>query len=90
MPSDGPAGFYTDWLFGGRDKPRRWATFHMVELFQILERGYRAGPNRAIAGLSLGGYGALTYSYQFPGRFRAAASYSGLVDKDHLSFDTSK
>src|SRR5689334_9925466 len=52
----------------------------MVELFQLLERGYRAGPNRAIAGLSLGGYGALTYSFQYPGRFRAAASYSGLVD----------
>ncbi|TQS43652.1 alpha/beta hydrolase [Cryptosporangium phraense] len=77
LPSDGLAGFYTDWLFA---KNKRWATFHMVELFQLLERGYRAGPNRAIAGLSLGGYGALTYAFQYPGRFRSAASYSGLVD----------
>lgn len=80
LPSDGPAGFYTDWQFSGRADPRQWQTFHMVELYQILQRSYRAGPNQAIAGLSLGGYGALAYAFQYPGRFKAAASYSGLVD----------
>jgi S-formylglutathione hydrolase FrmB len=81
MPSDGQAGFYTDWLFGGSANPRRWQTFQMVELYQILLRGYRASAaNQAIGGLSLGGYGALSYAFQYPGRFKAAASYSGLVD----------
>jgi diacylglycerol O-acyltransferase/trehalose O-mycolyltransferase len=74
MPEAGPAGFYSDWLDGPR-----WETFHLTELRRILERDYRSGPRRAVAGLSMGGFGALSYAARHPGFFRAAASFSGVV-----------
>jgi S-formylglutathione hydrolase FrmB len=80
MPSAGAIGMYSKWWnYGLTDKPD-WPTFHVTELLQILERGYRAGTQRAIAGLSMGGYGAMEYASRFPGTFGAAASYSGAVD----------
>jgi S-formylglutathione hydrolase FrmB len=45
-----------------------------------VEHFYGAGPRRVIAGLSMGGFGALSYAARHPGMFRAAASYSGVVD----------
>jgi diacylglycerol O-acyltransferase/trehalose O-mycolyltransferase len=75
MPDGGKAGFYSDWLTGPR-----WETFHLVELRRILERDYRASMIRAVAGASTGGLGALAYAARHPGLFRAAASFSGIVD----------
>lgn len=74
MPEAGPAGFYSDWLDGPE-----WETFHLVELRRIVEREYRSGHQRAVAGLSMGGFGALSYAARHPGFFRAAASFSGVV-----------
>jgi len=45
----------------------------------VLERDYGAGLERAIAGLSMGGLGAMGYAARNPGLFRAAASFSGLL-----------
>ncbi|MEU4038001.1 alpha/beta hydrolase [Streptomyces collinus] len=39
-----------------------------------------AGPRRAVAGVSTGGYGALALAARRPGTFAAAASYSGILD----------
>jgi diacylglycerol O-acyltransferase/trehalose O-mycolyltransferase len=75
MPEAGPDGYYSNWLSGPA-----WETFHTIELRQLLERGYRAGQRRAIAGLSMGGLGAFDYSARHPGMFQAAASYSGALD----------
>ena len=75
MPDGGKAGFYSDWLTGPR-----WETFHLAELRRILERDYRAGPVMAVAGASMGGLGAQGYAARHPGLFRAAASFSGIVD----------
>ena len=75
MPDGGRVGFYSDWLRGPR-----WETFHLVELVQLLQLHYRAGGVRAIAGVSMGGLGALDYAARHPGMFRAAASFSGIVD----------
>ena len=74
MPEAGPTGFYSDWLDGPA-----WETFHLTELRRIVEREYRSGSRRAVAGLSMGGFGALSYAARHPGFFRAAASYSGVV-----------
>jgi diacylglycerol O-acyltransferase / trehalose O-mycolyltransferase / mycolyltransferase Ag85 len=76
MPEGGATGFYSDWLEKGGP---RWETFHLVELRRLLERDFGAGPQRAIAGLSMGGFGALSYAARHPGLFKAAASYSGVV-----------
>ncbi|TQS45475.1 esterase family protein [Cryptosporangium phraense] len=77
MPSDGLAGYYSDPLRGGGPK---YETYHITELQQIIERGYRGSSARAIAGLSVGGFGAFSYAARHPGMFKAAASYSGLLD----------
>lgn len=80
MPDAGPVGFYSNWL-GADDGPApQWETFHLHELRRILERDYGAGPRRSIAGLSMGGLGAMVYAAR-PGRaFRAAASFSGVLN----------
>jgi S-formylglutathione hydrolase FrmB len=76
MPDGGPAGFYADWV----GPPRTgWETFHTRELPALLERRYGAGGARAIAGLSMGGLGAVDYAARRPGLFRAAASFSGVL-----------
>jgi len=79
MPDGGNVGFYSDWWNVGKGGPPRWETFHLRELAGLLEDRYGAGPHRAIAGLSMGGFGALSYAARNPGMFRAAASYSGVV-----------
>lgn len=86
MPDGGKLGFYTDWWARGGSKPG-WETFHLTELAQILERGLRAGGRRAIAGLSMGGFGAVSYAARRPGFFRAVASFSGTLDTLHPSIE---
>ena len=84
MPEAGRVGFYSDWRERAQGGPSRWETFHLVELRQLLEREWRAGDRRAVAGLSMGGLGAMAYAARHPGMFAAAASYSGLL---HTRFD---
>lgn len=74
MPEAGAAGFYSNWRKGPQ-----WEDFHLTELPQILRRDFRASTTRAIAGLSMGGLGALDYAARHPGTFTAAASFSGVV-----------
>ncbi len=80
MPEGGQVGFYSDWYNGGRGGPPRWETFHLTELRQLLERDWRAGNRRVVAGVSMGGLGAMAYAARHPGMFQAAASYSGILD----------
>jgi diacylglycerol O-acyltransferase / trehalose O-mycolyltransferase len=74
MPEGGDVGFYSDW----RDGPA-WERFHLEELRTLLEREYGAVDRRAIAGLSMGGHGAMVYAARRPGMFAAAASFSGVL-----------
>ncbi|MFD3626844.1 alpha/beta hydrolase [Streptomyces sp. NPDC058698] len=79
MPSAGPTGIPTDWWNFGRDAPD-YETFQVDELTGLLREEFHAGPARAVAGVSTGGYGALAFAARRPGAFGAAASYSGIVD----------
>jgi S-formylglutathione hydrolase FrmB len=74
MPEGGDVGFYSNW----REGPG-WETFHTRELPALLERRYGAGRQQAIAGLSMGGLGAIDYAARHPGSYRAAASFSGVL-----------
>lgn len=87
MPDGGACATYSDWWNRGSGGRPKWETFHLTELLQILERGYRAGDARAVAGHSLGGFGALSYAARHRGLFRAAASFSGLTHVLHESPD---
>jgi diacylglycerol O-acyltransferase/trehalose O-mycolyltransferase len=74
MPEGGEVGFYSDWVDGPA-----WERFHLGELRALLERDYGAGTRRAIAGLSMGGLGAMGYAARHRGMFGAAASFSGVL-----------
>ncbi|MCU1679270.1 MAG: hypothetical protein JWQ81_9 [Amycolatopsis sp.] len=85
MPDAGVVGFYSNWYNAGKGGAPAWETFHLTELRRLLEKKFRAGPLRAVAGLSMGGLGALDYSARHPGFFRAVASYSGLVNTTYVN-----
>jgi diacylglycerol O-acyltransferase/trehalose O-mycolyltransferase len=62
LPEGGTQGYYSDWFNHGHGGPPAWETFHLVELLQVLDRDWRASDHRAVAGLSLGGLGAMLYA----------------------------
>jgi S-formylglutathione hydrolase FrmB len=83
MPDGGTDGWYTDWYAGSRPVQPRWETYHVGELVPWIDATYRtiaARRGRAVAGLSMGGYGALSYAARHPGTFAAAASFSGALE----------
>ncbi len=70
--------FYTDEVHG-----HRYWTFLSEELPALVGRFFRLSDRREdtfVAGLSMGGYGALKWAMRQPGRFAAAASLSGSLD----------
>jgi S-formylglutathione hydrolase FrmB len=70
--------FYTDEAYGGR-----YWTFLSEELPALVADLFRVSGRREdtfVAGLSMGGYGALKWALRQPERFAAAASLSGAVD----------
>lgn len=70
--------FYTDQALGGR-----YRTWIEQELPQLVHRFFRVSEDPAatfVAGLSMGGYGALGWALRDPQRFGAAASLSGVLD----------
>nr|WP_255426353.1 alpha/beta hydrolase family protein [Pseudonocardia sp. C8] len=74
--------FYTDQALGGRY--RSWIS---EELPSLVGRFFRVSADPAatfVAGLSMGGYGALAWALREPERFGAAASLSGVLDLDAL------
>lgn len=75
--------FYTD-LPG--EEGRYW-TFLSQELPALVSRFFNVSTSREdtfVAGLSMGGYGALKWAFAQPERFAAAASFSGAVDLQAL------
>ena len=89
MPDGGYDGWYSDWYgtdrAGGTDGPPApaWETFHLDELLPWVESHYAAVGTRAgrfVAGLSMGGFGAMSYAARHPDRFAVAGSFSGAVD----------
>jgi S-formylglutathione hydrolase FrmB len=81
MPEAGRNANYADWYRpDGGPNGGRWETFHLTEVWQVLRDSYRAGTARAVAGISSGGTGAITYAARQPGTFRYAAAYSAPVN----------
>lgn len=80
IPDGGPYSYYSNWWNHGRFGPPAWETYHLDEMRPLLEREYGAGHRRAIAGLSMGGLGAVKYAAARPGMFAMAASYSGVLN----------
>jgi S-formylglutathione hydrolase FrmB len=87
MPNGDPFGFYTNWVIPGNATPQNWRTYHNEQLVPWIDFNLRTvakKEGRAIAGLSMGGYGAIHYAELYSDYFIYAASFSGVI---HL-FDT--
>jgi S-formylglutathione hydrolase FrmB len=86
MPDSGATGGYANWYNNGRGGPPRWETYHVDELLPFIDRRFRTlgrRSGRAVAGLSMGGFGAMSYAARHPDLFAAAASFSGAVDTNN-------
>jgi S-formylglutathione hydrolase FrmB len=82
MPDTGRIGGYTNWWRG----PPKWETYHIDELLPWIDAHFRTLPvraERAILGLSMGGFGAMSHAARHPDLFAAAASFSGAVDTNN-------
>lgn len=83
MPDGGQGGWYADWVNRGRGGPPQWERFHLGQLVPWVDATFRtvaAREGRALAGLSMGGFGALSYAARHPDDVVAAFSFSGAVD----------
>ena len=83
MPDGGSQGWYTDWYRGDATVPPRWETYHVNELVPWVDTRFRTladRRDRAVAGLSMGGYGALEYAARHPDVYAAVASFSGALE----------
>jgi S-formylglutathione hydrolase FrmB len=86
MPDGGTDGFYSDWHNDGEGGPPKWETFHIGELIPWIDSRFRTKATRrqrAIAGVSMGGFGSLSYAARHPQVFGVAASFSGAVDTNY-------
>ncbi len=73
------------------DGDMKYERYMMQDLFGEIERRYAVDPKkRAIAGLSMGGYGSLLYALKYPGRFAFAGSFSGAFIFPRFIEDTLK
>jgi S-formylglutathione hydrolase FrmB len=90
MPDGGYDGWYSDWYgvdvdghSGAAASAPAWETFHTAELIRFIDTTYHVRKDRGgrlIAGLSMGGFGALSYAARHPDLFAAAGSFSGAID----------
>ncbi|MFD2202735.1 alpha/beta hydrolase [Shivajiella indica] len=81
-PSVGPLSYY--WDSPNQDSVR-YETYMIQELIPFIDQKYKTlkmREGRAIAGLSMGGHGALMLSAKHPELFTAAGSMSGVMNID--------
>ena len=79
MPDGGPMGWYTNWPDGSE----QWQTYHLDHLIPAIDTRFRTlsdRGHRAVAGFSMGGYGALLYAARRPDLFAVAGGFSALAD----------
>src|SRR5215472_3686454 len=74
----GGASFYIN----SKDGKTRYEDFLLREFFPFIEKKYRVSPgraNRAISGVSMGGYGALHLAFRHPQLFSAVSAHSAAL-----------
>lgn len=78
-PEAGITGYYTRWSHPAADGTvPDWPRFHLDEVPVYVLPRFTTSTRWVVAGLSMGGYGAMAYAAKRPGAFAAAASISGL------------
>jgi S-formylglutathione hydrolase FrmB len=75
----------TSFYINSRDGRERYEDFLLQEFFPFIEKRFRVAPgraNRAISGISMGGYGALHLAFRHPQLFSSVSAHSAaLIDK---------
>ena len=81
MPDGGAGSFYSNANFPLPGREAAWESFIMEQVLPFVHENFRTDPDRmAIAGLSMGGWGALALGQRYHGHFRSVSSYSGPAD----------
>lgn len=86
MPSDGLDGEgsgYVPFADGSRDF-ERWIVEDVPATVAMAEPCFNPDSDRFIAGLSMGGFGALRLAGKYPGKFRAASGHSSATEFEQL------
>ena len=71
------------WTDSYTDKNDQYESYFMGEMLPLIDKNYRTLPfqkYRGVAGLSMGGYGALKFGVKYPDKFAFAGSLSGALD----------
>lgn len=82
VPEGGEIDMWADWRTDPRGA-RQWQTHVLRKVIPAVDREFATIPRRsqrAIAGLSMGGYGALAAAARAPDLFATVGSFSGIVD----------
>jgi S-formylglutathione hydrolase FrmB len=90
MADGGKVGWFTNWVDQSQGA-QRWADFYLQQVIPWVDNNMRtvaAKNGRAIAGLSMGGYGAVRLAQDRPDLFASVASFSGAVDLGDLGTRT--
>ncbi|PZS31988.1 MAG: hypothetical protein DLM58_10715 [Pseudonocardiales bacterium] len=87
MPDCGGAvnrpGWYSDWVTG----EFQWETYYIDVVMPYIASHYRTIPGaNGIAGLSMGGYGALALAARHRGLFKTVGSFGGLPDIQYPNY----
>lgn len=91
IPDGGARGWYANWLdqntvLGAQN----WENFHLGQVIPFIDANLRTVATkqaRAVAGVSMGGFGALHYAQNHPELFSQTASLSGDTDLSAASMD---
>lgn len=81
IPDGGRRGWYTNWLDQSTAAgAQNWENFHINQVIPFVDANLRTDAGRkarAVAGLSMGGFGSLHYAQRHPDLFGQVASLSG-------------
>lgn len=91
IPDGGAKGWYANWLNQNTALgAQNWENFHLEQVIPFIDANLRTiatKKSRAIAGVSMGGFGALRYAQVRPDLFSQTASLSGDIDLSVKSMD---
>ncbi|MFF4369030.1 alpha/beta hydrolase [Streptomyces sp. NPDC001594] len=91
IPDGGARGWYANWLDQRTAAgAQNWENFHLKQVIPFIDANLRtiaAKKARAVAGVSMGGFGALHYAQVRPDLFGQTASLSGDIDLSVRSMD---
>lgn len=82
---NGDSGYWSDWFNDGSGGPPMYETYVIDQLLPLIDAHFRTIPTRsqrAIMGISMGGYGAAMLAAEHPDLFAYAATLSGAVDSN--------